>query len=266
MPHDAGAPTRMIASSSAAKPMRAIFDQSPIKPDAADGRRRQNALAVGLVVERDIAGDDREIERPAGFADALDRLHQLAHDLRAFRIAEIEIVGRRQRLGAGRREVAPALGHGLLAAFERIGLAIARRHVRGEGERLGGMAVDAHHAGVAAGDLQRVGEDQRVVLLPDPAAAGKVGAAEHFQQRVGDVRLRNVVLGQRRARLRRGPRPVIFRRLVAELLDRQVGDFLALMDDAEAQIVGRLADDGEIEPPFVEDRLGLLFHLGPAAP
>ncbi len=42
---------------------------------AADGRRRQDAPAVGLVVERHIARHDREIERAAGLADA-------AHGLR----------------------------------------------------------------------------------------------------------------------------------------------------------------------------------------
>ena len=38
--------------------------------DAADRRRRRDRLAVGLVVERDVARDDREVERAAGFADA----------------------------------------------------------------------------------------------------------------------------------------------------------------------------------------------------
>ncbi len=180
-----------------------------------------------------------------------------------FGIAEIEIVGGGQRLGAGRGQVAPAFGDRLLAAFVRVGLAIARRHVGGEGERLGRMAVDAHDAGVAARPLQRIALDQRVVLLPDPAAAGQVGPAEHLQQRIGDVGLRNVARRPAAAGLLRlGPRPVIFRRLVAEILDRQIGDFLALVQDAEAQIVGGVADDREIEPPFPEDRLGLASFSG----
>ena len=67
--------------------------------DAADRRRRQDAAAVGLVVERDVAGDDREIERPAGLADAADAADELAHDLRPLGIAEIEVVGDGERLG-----------------------------------------------------------------------------------------------------------------------------------------------------------------------
>ena len=58
-------------------------------------------------------------------------------------------------------------------------------------------------------------------------------------------------------------RPVVARRLVAELLDRQVGLHLALVEDAEAQIVRGPADDGEVEAPFAEDRLGLGLLLRP---
>ena len=45
-------------------------------------------------------------------------------------IAEIEVVGDRERQAAHRRDVAPGLGDRLLAALERIGLAIARRRRR----------------------------------------------------------------------------------------------------------------------------------------
>ena len=172
-----------------------------------------------------------------------------------------------KRFRADGVQIAPAFGHRLLAAFERIGLAIARRHVGGEGERLGGMAFDAHDARIAAGQLQRIALDQRVILLPDPAAGGLVrpsrracssaSATSHFG---------NVVRGERGVLYRLDPWPVIFRRFVAEFLDRQVGDFLALMDDAEAQIVGGLADDGEVEAPFDEDGFGLLLPFRAAAP
>ena len=40
--------------------------------------------AVGLVVEADVAAGDRHVERPAGFADAGDRLRELPHDLGPF--------------------------------------------------------------------------------------------------------------------------------------------------------------------------------------
>ena len=58
------------------------------------------------------------------------------------------------------------------------------------------------------------------------------------------------------------PWAIIFRGLVAKLLDRQVGHFKTLVKDAEAQVVGRLADNCEIQTPFAEDGLGLLFLFG----
>ena len=56
-------------------------------------------------------------------------------------------------------------------------------------------------------------------------------------------------------------RPVVDRRLVAELLDRQVGDHLAAVLHDEALGRRGLADDREVEAPFAEDRLGLLLLL-----
>jgi hypothetical protein len=73
---------------------------------------------------------------------------------------------------------------------------------------------------------------------------------------------RHVLAGKGSRHFRLHPWAVIFRRLVAQFLDRQVGDFLALVQDAEAQVVGGLADDGEVEAPLVEDRLGFLSFSG----
>ena len=105
--------------------LRPVVDQA----DAADRGRRQDAAAVGLVVERDIARNDREIERAAGLADAFDGADELAHDFGPLGIAEVQIIGGGERQGADGREVAPAFGDRLLAALERVGLAIARRNV-----------------------------------------------------------------------------------------------------------------------------------------
>ena len=102
---------------------------------------------------------------------------QLAHDLGPLGVAEVEIVGRRERIGADSRQVAPALGDRLLAALVGIGLAIARRHVGREGQRLGRVALDADDAGIAARPLQRIALDQRVVLLVDPAPRARARAS-----------------------------------------------------------------------------------------
>ena len=41
---------------------------------------RAAVLGLGLVVERDVARDDREVERAAGFGHAFDAADELAHD------------------------------------------------------------------------------------------------------------------------------------------------------------------------------------------
>ena len=53
---------------------RRILDQA----DHADDRRRVDRLAVGLVVEADVAAGDRHVERAAGVGDPLDRLRRAA--------------------------------------------------------------------------------------------------------------------------------------------------------------------------------------------
>jgi hypothetical protein len=128
-------------------------------------------------------------------------------------------------------------------------------------------ALDTHHAGVAAGDLQRIALDQRVILLPDPAPGGIVGRAEQVEQRLA------VILGfldigdiERRQAAGLTPGAVIFRGFIAQFLDRQVGDLIALVQTTEAQIVGGLSDDCEVEAPFDEDRLGDLLPWTARAP
>ena len=102
------------------------------QPNCADGRGRQDALTVGFVIQRNIARHDRHIERRNCLTNALDRADELPHDLGLFGIAEIQVVGGGQRRRTDRGQVAIGFGHRLFAAFDRIGLNIARRHVAGE--------------------------------------------------------------------------------------------------------------------------------------
>ncbi len=57
-------------------------------------------------------------------------------------------------------------------------------------------------------------------------------------------------------------RPVVQRRLVAELLDRQIGHHVAAMFHHKPLARRGVADHGEIQPPFPENRFGLFFLLG----
>ena len=65
------------SASSTESPSRQPFGNAPHvrdEPDRADDRRRVDRAAVRLVVERDVARDDREPERVAGRRHAVDRL------------------------------------------------------------------------------------------------------------------------------------------------------------------------------------------------
>src|SRR4029453_10258192 len=63
--------------------------------DDTDDGSRQNGAPFGFIVQADIAAGDWHIERPAGFADAGDRLRELPHDVRSLWIAKVQAVGRR---------------------------------------------------------------------------------------------------------------------------------------------------------------------------
>jgi hypothetical protein len=57
-------------------------------------------------------------------------------------------------------------------------------------------------------------------------------------------------------------RAVIERRFVAQFLDRQIRHHVAAVLDAETLARRGVADHGEIQSPFAEDRFGLLLLLG----
>ena len=226
--------------------------------DGADGRGRLDRGALGLVVERDVARHDREIQVAAGLAHAPDGFDDLAHDLGLFGIAEIQVVGDRQRHRAGGRQVAIGLGHRLAATLVRVGLAIARRAVGSDGDRLV-AAVDAHHGGVAARTLHGVAHDHVVVLLVDPALGGQIRAGQQLLERIGGADVFHVLDVDHRLLGGLYPRAVVFRRRLGQGIDGQVGDDLAMALEHHAARVGQGADDGEVQLPLVHDRAGHVF-------
>jgi len=81
-------PMRTIASAAALEGMVACLRTSSKRPTRAMVAG-QNADALGLVIERDIARDDRHVKRAGGLADAPDRAHQLAHDGGPLGVSEV---------------------------------------------------------------------------------------------------------------------------------------------------------------------------------
>ena len=232
--------------------------------EAADRRRRQDARALGLVVEGDVAGDDREIQRPAGVGHALDAAHELAHDVRPLGVAEVEAVGDGERPRAHGGEVAPRLGDRLRTARGRIGGAVAGRAIGGERQALA-RSVDPDHGGVATRRLHRVGHHHVVVLLPDPALGAEIGRGEEPLQRLHGIGRGRLVVG--RACQRRGPRcefvgPLVDGCLVHQRAHGQIAHHGAARLQHEAARLRHPADDGEVDAPFLEDGAGLFRRLG----
>ena len=76
--------------------------------------------AVGVVVERDVPGDDREAERLARLRHPLDRLGELPSDLGLLGVAEVEAVGEPERLAARTGDVARGLEDRRRTSGERV--------------------------------------------------------------------------------------------------------------------------------------------------
>ena len=77
-------------------------------------------LAERIVVETDVAAGDRNVERAAGFGDAVDRFAELPHDFGLFGIAEVQAIGGGHGARAGAGDVARGFGDGVHRADARI--------------------------------------------------------------------------------------------------------------------------------------------------
>ena len=212
--------------------------------DAADHGRRRNRSPVRLVVERDVAGDDRNLEGLGRRGDAVDRPAELPPDLRLLRVAEVQAVRQRERLAARTRHVAGRVEDGLHAGGERIALA-ERRPVERDREAAPRWA-QAEHRRVEAGPSHRAREDKLVVLLVDPLL------------RLGVDRVDG------RGRTRRGEAvDLVAGTFVREKRGRDLADEDAVEERTQLTGVRDLADRRAVELPAVEHRLDLAEPFGP---
>ena len=126
--------------------------------------------------------------------------------------------------------------------------------------------MDADHRGVAPG-LDGVGADLAVILLPDPAAAGDVGGRHQLEEVGGDV----FALGDVTEGGDVGPRFILVgaevgalvqRGVVGERAQRDVAHDLAIVLEHHVAGIRHLADDREVEFPFLEDGFGEGFPAG----
>ena len=192
--------------------------------DQADDRRRVDRARVGLVVERDVAADDRHAERLAGVGEALDGPVELPRDGGLLRVAEVEAVGQAERLGADAGQVLRALEHRLDRADVRVaGDAAAVAVDRGR-DRVAGLGK-LEDGGVGASGRRTVREPTIESYCSNAhffeAIEGEARSASRTS-RAGSSRL------ERRARCRRSSRSgsagleVVERAAVDERLDRHL--------------------------------------------
>ncbi len=221
--------------------------------DHADRRRRRDRAAVGLVVEGDVAGDDRDLQGAAGVGDSAHRGLELAHDLRLLGISEVQAVGDRERPRSDAGDRARRLRDGQRRAAVGIESAEEGIDVALQGQGLRG-SLDPHDRGVAPGTLDRVRADHVVVLRPDPGLLGHVRAGEDAAQAVAVIRRLRLVRPRRRGGRRgSGSRAVVERRLARERLGRQIGHDLAFEEEDDAAGAGHRPDLGGFEVPLAED-------------
>ena len=117
-----------------------------------------------------------------------------------------------------------------------------------------------HYGGVCAGAADGVGHDHVVILFPHPAAGTEIRGGEKGHEIVARV-LADRNIGQRRGGRRWNPRAVVFGGGTGQSGEGEVGFDFAIVDDQEAILGDGFADDGEVEVPFVENRLRLGLQL-----
>ena len=203
-----------------------------------------NRAALGLVVERDVAGDDRRFEGAAGIADPADALRELPHDLRPLGRSEVEAVGDRDRAAAARRDVARRLGHRLLAAFVRIEIAVDRIHVAASSPARGRFLSRERPRRRAAPAAQSCSCARSCRTAPRSSASSRDsarrGAAKSCVGQIAVVELFALRAGRDAVRvLRRRERPVVHRRLGRDRIDRDRRDFVAMPEEAHESVVRR---------------------------
>ena len=141
-----------------------IFDQA----DHADDGRRQNAAAVGFVVKRDVAGNDRRFKGQARLGYAVNDLGKAPHHFGPFGRGEVKAIGDGNRLGTDADNVAGGFGDGEAGPFARIDGGKFTAAVETHRDRAAGF-FNANDSGVGTRQNSRVRPHHSVVLFVNPA-------------------------------------------------------------------------------------------------
>ena len=154
--------------------------------DRADDRRRPDVRAARRVIERHVAGHDRNAERDTRRRDAGDRSLELPRPFGPFGVAQIEAVRDRERRRADAHDVPQRLGHGCRGADEWIERRDARLGVDGHRDPVG-STFDTEHRGVRTGTEDRVGADHLVIRSIDDRSRRHRRRCEQIEKLQSDL-------------------------------------------------------------------------------
>jgi hypothetical protein len=129
---------------------------------------------LGLVVERDVATDDRDPQPETRIRQTEHGAIQLPRDARLLRVAEVEAVGQAERLSPHAGKVLRALQHRLHRTCIWVAGDPAPVAVDGDGDRSTGLRHEQHGGVRRLGAADGPRADDRVVLLERPALRGDV--------------------------------------------------------------------------------------------
>ena len=227
---------------------------------------RVDGHVARLVVERDVAARDGDLEFEASVGKPLDGLAELPHDLGVLGRAEVQAVAHRNRCGTRGRNVAERLGEGELRAAVRVEVAVAAVGVGRDREAEAALLVDAHHAAVVGEAQRRVAEHVLVVLVGDPGLVCEVRRAEQGEQVGAQVGAAGETVGgvglQRVDPRGVGDGAVVHRSVDGDRARLDVDDLLAAPVDDQAAGVGDLAENARLDIPLRDHREEALELLG----
>ncbi len=198
----------------------------------------------------------------AGILHPLDRHHKLPHDVRPFRIAEVQTVRQPDRLRAGAGQIPRRFRHRQPRPFVGIEQTVPAVAIHRHRHRFV-RALDAHHRGVRPRPHHRIRPHHVVVLLIDPAFARDRRRFQERQQ--GRIRIlhigQHVVVQIREHVLIAGRRigTLIARSVIGQRLCRNLRDNFALIEHTKDAAPRHLPDHSYIQIPLLADPDALLF-------
>ena len=191
----AGGQRGRVARGRPARSCRPPREAEPAGARARPGRRRPSRSPASgrsvppgaLVVEANVAADDRRLQRAARVAEAAHGLRQLPRDVRLLGVAEVEVVGRpraavpRRRRGSLRTRAPPRSCRGRDRRRRDARCSRSHRERASVGQR-------EHRRVGLLGAAHRARLDDRVVLLEQGPPGGDVRRGEQREQRLARIR------------------------------------------------------------------------------